>query len=39
MQKTVFAMQFLNAKLFMQSGLILLKKERLPLKTYFREPK
>ena len=39
MQKTVFAMQFVNAKLFMQSGLILQKKERLPLKTYFREPK
>lgn len=39
MQKIVFAMQFLNTKLFMQSGLILQKKERLPLKTYFRELK
>ena len=39
MQKTVFAMQFVNAKLFMQSSLIPQKKERLPLKTCFREPK
>ena len=39
MQKTVLAMQFLNMKIFVQTGLIPYKKERLPLKTYFREPK
>ena len=39
MQKTVLAMQFLNMKIFVQSSLIKKKKEHLPLKTCFREPK